>query len=294
MADKNIKEKPLRPKQTLRRMALRNLKIALALRPRLVQLKEELGYTPQMSPEEYTIWKESKAGKITEDVIKLLKDVNLPIDQSLFINWLFEASEADIAELKDYCKNPKGVPPESYYLLYSPAYESLSPRGLGWDEEIGYRVAVVTWEKNIYWRMWGDVRDVPEEAVWSFLQKSGDFVIKGNLDIFDVNSWRRIGNVLSGLKQKKGFGEKLGLVPGGYKGYSKTQKHILGNLTWGDIQNAVLQDPPKYDTLRSEYIDYRIKGYLEEYGNIPPEEEQEKERRRAMKSFQNHIKRIPK
>lgn len=294
MTDKNIKEKPLRPKRTLRRMALRNLRIASALRPRLVQLKEELGYTSQMSLEEYAIWKESKADKITEGIIKLLKDVNLSIDQSLFMNWLFEASEADIAELKDYCKNPKGVPPKSYYLLYSPAYESLSPGGLGWDEEIGYRVAVVTWEKNIYWRMWGDVRDVPEEAVWSFLQKSGDFVIKGNLDIFDVNSWRRIGNVLSGLKQKKGFGEKLGLVPGGHKGYSKTQKHILRDLTWSDIQNAVLQDPAKYDTLRSEYIDHRIKKYIEEYGNIPPEEEQEKERKRAIKSFKNHVKKIPK
>ncbi len=295
MDEKKIREKPLRPESALRKMAKRNLRIALAVRPRLLSIKKELGYKTEMSDIEYDAWKESKAEEIRNNVLRMVRELNLPLDQVLFVNWLFEVTDEEFVKLKDYCNNPKGNPPGSYNLIYSPAFENLSPRGLGWAEETGYRVAVVTWEKNVYWRMWGDVRDVPEKAVWSFLQRSGDFVIKGNLNTLDVESWRRIGNMLSGFKRRKGFGEKLGLVSGGRKGRPKKKKHILDDLTWADIQIAVMQDSKQYNRLCNAYAAAKRKEseirYQQKHGGQSPSLAQlSVARKNAIQNFIKHVK----
>jgi len=301
MSEKKTGEKSLRPESALRRMAKRNLRIALAVRPRLLLIKKELGYKAEMSKPEYDTWKESKAEEITNSVLKEIEELSLSLDQVLFINWLFEVTDEEFAKLKDYCNNPKGNPPRSYNLFYSPAFENLSPGGLGWAEETGYRVAITTWEKNMYFKMWGDVRDVPQEAVCSFLQKSGDFVIKGNMDTFDTESWRRIGNMLSSFKRKKGLGKKLGLIPGGKKGRPKGEKHILDDLTWTDIQIVVTQDPKQYNRLCNAYANSKRKEYEEEYkkkhNDQPPSIVLQKEvRKSAIQNFNKHVKKkvIPK
>lgn len=301
MNEKKIREKPLRPESALRKMAKRNLRIALAVRPRLLSIKKGLGYKIEMSKIEYDAWKESKADEIRNNVLRMVNELSLPLDQLPFINWLFEVTDEEFTKLKDYCNNPKGNPPGSYHLIYSPAFESLSPGGLGWAEETGYRVAVVTWEKNLYWRMWGDVRDVPQKAAWSFLRRSGDFVIKGNLDTFDVESWRRIGNMLSGFKRRKGFGEKLGLIPGGKKGRPKKKKHILGDLTWADIQIAVMQDSKQHNRLGNAYATAKRKEseirYKQKHGGQSPSLAQlSVARKNAIQNFIKHVKKnvIPK
>ena len=295
MNEKIIRKRPLRPESALRKMAKRNLRIALAVRPRLLSIKNELGYKAEMSKMEYDVWKESKADEITNNVLKIVEELSLHLDQVPFINWLFEVTDEDFTKLRDYCNNPKGNPPKSYSLIYSPAFENLSPGGLGWAEETGYRVAVVTWEKNMYWRMWGDVRDVPQKAAWSFLQRSGDFVIKGNLNTFDVESWRRIGNMLSGFKRRKGFGEKLGLIPGGKKGRPIRKKHILDDLTWADIQISVMQDSKQYNRLGNAYATARRKEYEIRYkqkhgGQSPTLAQLSVARKNAIQNFIKHIK----
>lgn len=301
MNEKKIRERPLRPESALRKMAKRNLRIALAVRPRLLSIKKELGYKAEMSKIEYDAWKESKADEIRNNVLKEVKELSLPLGQVSFINWLFEVTDEEFTKLKEYCNNPKGNPPKSYSLIYSPAFENLSPGGLGWAEETGYRVAVVTWEKNLYWRMWGDVRDVPQEAVWSFLQRSGDFVIRGNLDTLDVESWRRIGNMLSRFKQRRGFGEKLGLIPGGKRGRPKGEKHILGDLTWADIRITVMQDSKQHNQLCNAYANTVRKEYEEEYkkkhsGQPPSMVLLQEVRKNAIQNFIKHVKKniIPK
>ncbi len=300
MNEKKIRERPLRPESALRKMAKRNLRIALAVRPQLLSIKKELGYKAEMPEMEYDAWKQSKADEIRNNVLRMVKELSLPLDQLPFINWLFEATDEEFTKLKDYCNNPKGNSPRHYNLIYSPAFENLSPGGLGWAEETGYRVAVVTWEKNLYWRMWGDVRDVPQKAVWSFLQRSGDFVIKGNLDTFDQESWRRIGNMLSGFKRRKGFGEKLGLIPGGKKGRPKKKKHILGDLTWADIQIAVMQDSKQYNRLGNAYATAKRKEsemrYQQKHGGQSPSLAQlSVARKNAIQNFIKHVKKtIPK
>jgi len=297
VTEKIIRKRQLRPENALRKMAKRNLRIALAVRPRLLSIKKELGYKAEMSKIEYDAWKESKADEIRNNVLRMVKELSLPLDQIPFINWLFEVTDEEFIKLKDYCNNPKGNPPRSYNLIYSPAFENLSPGGLGWVEETGYRVAVVTWEKKLYWRMWGDVRDVPEKAVWSFLQQSGDFVIKGNLDTFDVESWRRIGNMLSSFKRRKGFGDKLGLIPGGKKGRTKKKRHILGDLTWADIQIAVTQDSKQYNQLCNAYATDKRKEseirYKEKHGGqSPPPVKLVVARKNAIQNFIKHVKKV--
>jgi len=295
MNEKKTGERPLRPESALRKMAKRNLRIALAVRPRLLSIKKGLGYKTEMSKIEYDAWKESKADEIRNNVLKMVKELSLPMDQLPFINWLFEVTAEEFTKLKDYCNNPKGNPPESYSLIYSPAFEKLSPGGLGWAEETGYRVAVVTWEKNLYWRMWGDVRDVPQKAAWSFLQRSGDFVIKGNLDTFDVESWRRIGNMLSGFKRRKGFGKKLGLIPGGKKGRPIRKKYILGDLTWADIRITVMQDSKQHNQLCNAYATAKRKEaqirYKQKHGGQSPSLAQIRvARKNAIQNFIKHVK----
>lgn len=295
MNEKKIGERPLRPESALRKMAKRNLRIALAVRPRLLVIKKELGYETKMSKIEYDAWKESKADEIRNNVLRMVEELSLPLDQLPFINWLFEVTDEEFSKLNNYCNNPKGIPPKSYNLIYSPAFENLSPGGLGWAEETGYRVAVVTWEKKLYWRMWGDVRDVPEKAVWAFLQRSGDFVMKGNLDTFDVESWRRIGNMLSGFKRRKGFGRKLGLIPGGKKGRPIRKKHILGDLTWEDIRIAVTQDSKQYNRLGNVYATAKRKEsetrYKKKHGgqSLPPAKLVVAQKN-AIQNFIKHVK----
>jgi len=287
-------KKPLKPKQALRRMAQRNLKIALELRSKFGQLKKNLGFSSDMSSKEYITWKDLKAEEIRDGILQLVKDLNLPMDQLPFINWLFEATDEEIEELISYVNNPEGIPPKSYHLIYTPGYESISIGGPGWSEEIGYRVAVITREKE-HWRIWGDLRDVPEEAWWPFLQHPGDFVIKGNLEVFDVASWRRIGGVLSGLKSQKHLGKKLGLGAGGKKGKGKAKKIILGDWTWEDIQDIVLHDPTKYTELRKAYVDAKCeeftKGYIKEHSSPPSPELIKKDiQKNAIKSYSAHVK----
>ena len=138
MNEKKIRIKPLRPERALRNMAKRNLRIASAVRPRLLSIKKGLGYKAEMSEIEYDAWKVSKADEIKNNVLRMVKELGLPLDQVSFINWLFEVTDEEFIKLKVYCSNPKGNPPGSYNLIYSPAFENLSPGGLGWVEETGF------------------------------------------------------------------------------------------------------------------------------------------------------------
>ena len=297
MSEKPVEERASDLRITLRQMALRNLRIALALRPRLLQLKEELGYSPQMSAEEYLTWKELKAGEVTDGIEQLLKDHNIPRYQFPIINWLYEASEADIAELKAYCKKPIGKPLRAYYLLYAPAYQFGSPTSPVWGQDTGYRVAALTREKAGYWCISGDLRGLPGELWWSILQRAGDFVVRGNLEVFDIDSWRRVGKLLGALKKEKHMGGKLGLVAGGQTGRAKARKLVMQDMTWADLQNIVAQDPRQYNRLCNKYASTRQNDfedrYKAKYGGLSPSMRVQREvRRRAIKNFIVHVKKV--
>lgn len=297
MPGKTLGDTVSEAREILRPMALRNLKISLTLKPRLIQLKENLGYSSQMSLDEYLAWKQSKANEINNSIKQLLKEFNVPEYQLPIIKWLFEASESDIDELKHYCKNPSGIPPKAYYLLYAPAYEFSAPSSFWWTEETGYRIAVLTREKAGYWQIWGDLRGIPDKAWWSFIQQSGDFVLRGNLDVFDVDSWRRIGKFLSAFKKERSMGIKLGLVAGGQKGRLKAKKYILRDMTWLDIRNIVAQEPRKYNQLCNEYANAKRKEFVEGYearyrGQLPSVTEQREARRKAIRNFTVNVRKV--
>lgn len=297
MSGKTIGHTVSEARETLRPMALRNLRIALALRPKLIDLKEKLGYTPQMLPQQYSAWKTAKADKIQEGMLQLLKDHNIPIYQVPVIRWLFEAEESEVTELRTYCRKPTGIPPRTYYLLYSPAYQFESPTGLTWSGETGYRVALLTKEGAGYWQIWGDLRELPDKSWWAFMSKSGDFVVRGNLEVFDIDSWRRVGKLLSTVKKQTQMGKKLGLVVGGQKGRPKARKSILRGMTWVDIQNIVAQDPKQYNPLCHEYTRVKRQDFEEKYREkhdepLPPGPQLRKAQKKALKNFAMHVKRV--
>ena len=113
-------------------------------------------------------------------------------------------------------------------LLCAPAFHFGPPTSLTWPEEAGYQTVVLVKQEGGPWGMWGNLHGISEDARWSLLRKSGDFLVRGNLELFDVASWRRIGKTLSDLKREGHMGERLGLVRGGRKGRSKARKKVLG------------------------------------------------------------------
>ena len=285
--------KEIRAEDSLRPMAQRNLKIALALRPKIADFRNKLGYDPIMSPQSYLQWKQTNAETIRKGLTKLMKNNSLPTYQMPIVDWLFDASEDEIVQLKSYIKKPIGRPPRAYYLLYSPAHEFDCPLGYGWPQEAGYRVAVLRKEKEGYWQIWGDLRDLPGESWWSFLKQSGDFIIRGNLETFDVESWRRIGKLMSSLKMESQMGRKLALVPGGRKGVPKRPKTVMDKMTWKDIQNVVAQDARQYNRLLIQYAGSRRQVFVERYkakndGASPPAQAQKRERQKAINNFTAH------
>jgi len=286
------KLKEIWAEDSLRPMSQRNLKIALALRPKIVDFKNKLGYDSNMSPQNYLQWEQSNAEAIRKGLTKLMKNNGLPTYQMPIVDWLFDANESEVAQLKSYCKKPIGRPPRSYYMLYSPAHEFDSPSGHGWPQETGYRVAILRKEKEGYWQIWGDLRDLPGESWWSFLKQSGDFIIRGNLEAFDVESWRRIGKLLSSLKMESQMGRKLDLIPGGKKGMPRKPKVVMENKTWKDIQNIVAQDPREYNHLLHQYANLRRQDFADKYrikhGEAPLLLKQKGERQRAVKNFLAH------
>ena len=107
--------------EVLRPMMLRNLRIALNLRPRLQQLLQQLGYSSKMSPDELTVWQNAKRKETDDGVTELLKDRGIPRYQLPIIEWLLWATDEEVEALNAYCKSPKGTPPRAYYLLFSPS-----------------------------------------------------------------------------------------------------------------------------------------------------------------------------
>ena len=128
MLDKNAEEGISEVRKTLRQMILRNLRIALVLRPKLLQLKEKLGYSPLMSPEEYLVWKKSKAGDVTEGIEKLLKDYNIPVEDTHTISEYMLGRAEEMYSMSQY--NPRKATLENLKEFFNKAFEGRESIGL--------------------------------------------------------------------------------------------------------------------------------------------------------------------
>lgn len=295
-AERKIIEAERRREQVLLRpFVLRNLKLALRLRPVLAQIREGLGFSIGMTLEQYATWKQENSSGIRIATDSLLEEYKVPGYQMPIIDWIFDASDEEIAELKEYCRKPSGEAPAAYRLLFGAMRQFSSPIGTGWAEETGYKVATLTRDIDGSWQVWGDLRGLPGGSWRTLFKKSGDFVIRGNLDTFDIDSWRRIGRMLGTLKRAKGMGGKLGLVAGARRGKTQKKKIILRGMPWPELTQYVNDHPSEFNPLRNEYASMRLREYENEYrhyhgGTIPPEWEQLKVRYDAIRYFRTHLK----
>ena len=97
--------------------------------------------------------------------------------------------------------------------------------------------------------------------------------------------------------ERKGFGDKLGLIPGGKKGSPKKTKHILGDFTWADIQIAVTQDSKQYNRLCNAYAAAKRKEseirYRQKHGGQSPSlAKLAVARKNAIQNFIKHVKKM--
>lgn len=233
------------------RMVRRNLKICLALSPELSRLRHQLQYQTGISAAERDTWKADHGKELNDELENVLKQYKLPLYLQTFLEWLFLATEEEIIRLKEYVRKPQGETPQGYYHLVMPAFQLNSPFRASWFTDAGYRVAILTVEEPGYWQIWGTRmwidRDQSSGAAITLspvlfnkiLGDSGDFVVRGNLDLFDVHSWRELGKFLAQVKKGKGMGKPLGLVAGRQKGAAVRRKKVLDGMSWDEVQILV-------------------------------------------------------
>jgi hypothetical protein len=163
-------------------------------------------------------------------------------------------------------------------------------------------------EENGLWQVWGnqiwsytrDVSTVDSEnlspaTLRQILRASGDFVVRGNLDLFDADSWRSIGKFLAQMKKERGMGKPLGLVAGRQKGAVVRLKRVLRGMSWREVQILVAEEPRHYRRLQNEYANLHVKQYREEFkkshgGNEPPLVEARRVRKSAIINFCRYVK----
>ncbi|GAI77412.1 unnamed protein product, partial [marine sediment metagenome] len=224
-------------------------------------------------------WKDSHCEKLRSELKHVLKHYKLPLYLLNFLEWLFLATEEEVTRLKSFVKNPRGEVPAAYNYLVMPAFQFSSPFRVGWLLDTGYRVAIMTVEKPGYWQIWGtqmwgsDTRSRLLDDTETFspvllkymLRDSGDFVVRGSLDLFDAHSWRELGKFLSRVKKGKGMGKPLGLVAGRQKGAIVRRKRVLQGMSWPEIQILVAEEPRHYNRLQSDYANHENARYREEF-----------------------------
>ena len=292
------------------RMVNRNLKICLALLPELSRLRLRLQYRTGISVAERDTWKAAHGEELNDELKNVLKQHKLPLYLLTFLEWLFLATEEEVTRLKAYIRNPRGEAPAAYYHLVMPAFQFNSPFRMGWLTDAGYRVAIMTEEKPGYWQIWGmqvwgDTRDPSLGDALTFspallkqmLRDSGDFVVRGNLDLFDAHSWRELGKFLAQVKKGKGMGKPLGLVAGRQKGAVVRRKRVLEGMSWPEIQILVAEQPQLYNRLHNEYANLCTEQYREEFkqghrGQAPPPTQQRQVRKNAISNFRRYVKRL--
>jgi len=291
------------------RMINRNLKICLALLPELSQLRRQLQYRTGISAVERDTWKASNGENLRSKLKNVLKQYKLPLYLLNFLEWLFLATEEEVTRLKASVRNPRGETPAAYNYLVMPAFQFSSPFRVGWMTDTGYRVAIMTEEKPGYWQIWGtqmwggDTRDRSLDDTQTFspvllkqmLRDSGDFVVRGSLDLFDAHSWRELGKFLARVKKGKGMGKPLGLVAGRQKGAIVKRKRVLQGMSWQEIQILVAEQPQQYNRLQNEYANHENARYREEFrqskpGQDPPSTEQRRIRKNAISNFRRHVR----
>lgn len=290
------------------RMVHRNLKTCLALLPELLRLRRELQYWTDMSAVERDTWKTSNGEKLRSELKNVLIQFKLPRYLLIFLEWLFLATEEEITQLKAFVRKPQGKAPVAYYYLVMPGFHFSSPFRSGWLTDTGYRVAIMTVEEPGYWQIWGtqmwsDTRESSLGDAETFspmllkqtLRCSGDFVVRGNLDLFDAYSWRELGKFLAKVKRGKGMGRPLGLVAGRQKGAVVRKKRILRDMSWAEIQILVAEKPRFYNRLQNEYANLRTERYREEFRRshewqAPPLVEQRRVRKNAISNFARYVK----
>ena len=114
--------------QNMFRMIHRNLKICLALLPKLSQLRQQLQYRPGISAVERDTWKDSHGEKLRSELKYVLKHHKLPLYLLNFLEWLFLATEEEVTRLKAFIRNPRGKVPVAYNYLVEPAFLSVHGR----------------------------------------------------------------------------------------------------------------------------------------------------------------------
>ena len=288
------------------RMVRRNLKICLALLHELSRLRRQLQYRTGISAVERDTWKAAHGEELNDELKNVLKQYKLPPYLLTFLEWLFLATEEEVARLKAYVKKPQGETPQGYYHLVGPAVQFNSPFRAGWLIDAEYRVAITTVEKPGYWQIWstqpwsrdpslGDPLTFSPVLLNQLLRDSGDFVVRGNLDLFDVHSWRELGKFLAWVKKGKGMGKQLGLVAGRQKGATVQRKKVLDGMSWDEVQILVAQQPQSYIQLQNKYVNSRTRQYKEEFkgihpGQDPPKTELMRLRESAISNFARHVK----
>ena len=289
-------------------MVHRNLKTCLALLPELSRLKRQLQYRTGISAVERDTWKASHGEKLRSELKNVLMQYKLPMYLLDFLEWLFLATEEEVIRLKAFVRNSRGKAPAAYNYLVMPAFQFNSPFRMGWMTDMEYRVAIMTVEKPGYlqiWgsQMWGGTRDLSSDDAGFFspmvlekiLHDSGDFVVRGNLDLFDAHGWRELGKFLAQVKKEKGMGKPLGLVAGRQKGAIVRRKIVLQGMSWPEIQILVAEQPRLYHRLQNEYANHMNARYREEFrqshaGQSPPAAEQRRLRKNAISNFGRYVK----
>lgn len=291
------------------RMVNRNLKICLALLPDLSQLRSQLQYRPGISIVERNVWKDSHSKELIKELKNVLKRYKLPWYLLNFLEWLFLATEEEVTRLKAFVRNPHGDVPAAYYHLVEPAFQFTYPFRVDWQSDAGYRLAIMTMEKPGYWQIWGTqvwdeyTTDRSSDYNQTFsptllkqmLRDSGDFVVRGSLELFDANSWRELGKFLARVKKKKGMGKPLGLVAGRQKGAAVQRKKVLQGMSWQEVQILVAEQPQLYNRLQNEYasmstVQYRYAFKKSNQGQDPPLVEQRRIRKNAISNFRRYVK----
>ena len=178
---------------------------------------------------------------------------------------------------------------------------------MGWLTDAGYRVAMLTIEEPGHWQIWGsrtvydrdssmvDMQSFSPLILKHILQVSGDFVVRGNLELFDANSWRELGKFLAQVKKNKGMGRPLGLVAGRQKGAKVRRKKVLRGMRWQEIQIIVAEQPQIYNRLHNEYANHETEQYRKEFkqtnhGQEQPPGELRRVRKNAIQNFARYVK----
>jgi hypothetical protein len=295
--------------RNLDRMISRNLKICLTLLPELLQLRRRLQYPSDVSAADRDSWQLLHSEELTSELTNMLKRYKLPAYLLPFLEWLFYAIKRGVAPLEVYAKYPSAtLSPQVYNLLAMPAFQFNSPFRGGWVSAAGYHVAILTVEENGLWQVWGnqiwsytrDVSTVDSEnlspaTLRQILRASGDFVVRGNLDLFDADSWRSIGKFLAQMKKERGMGKPLGLVAGRQKGAVVRLKRVLRGMSWREVQILVAEEPRHYRRLQNEYANLHVKQYREEFKKShgdkePPLVEARRVRKNAIINFCRYVK----